>query len=465
MPDIPSAELLQRYQAGDARAASELFHRYEHRLQHLARSCLAPRLARRVAPEDVVQSACRSFFRRAREGAFTLAERGDLWRLLARITRHKVCRSARRHGADCRAVGREQSAEAEYPDSATDPADAAVLADELAAAVITLPATQQSVVELWLEGVTPPEIAARLGCSRRTVRRALDELRCELERRLLAPAGECAVLPYGDVVLRRMLGSGGMGKVYRAEYRPTGLPVAVKVLHKRLLSRPSLVACFRGEARVLSRLSHPGIVRVHGAGRLPDGGHFLAMDLIDGPDLGQVLGAGPVPLDLAVRWVAATAAAVHYAHQQGVVHCDLKPANVLLQLDPAGGLGSAVPKVVDFGLARVLGPRGARSVGGTAGYLAPEQCADRGGISVRTDVYGLGGLLYALLTGRPPTADGCGERTRPSVLRSEVPAVVEAVCLRCLEREPGRRFATAGEVAVVLEGERTRGHDACSAVS
>jgi serine/threonine-protein kinase len=241
--------------------------------------------------------------------------------------------------------------------------------------------------------------------------------------------------------------------VYRAEYRPTGLPVAVKVLRKRLLSRPGLVACFRGEARVLSRLHHPGIVRVHGAGRLPDGGHFLAMDLIDGPDLGQVLAAGPVPLDLAVRWVAATAAAVDHAHQQGVIHYDLKPGNILLQLDPAGGLRSAVPKVVDFGLARVLGPRGARSVGGTAGYLAPEQREDRGEVSPRTDVYGLGGLLYALLTGHSAVPDANGGRPRPSALRPGLPPVLEAVCLRCLEQEPERRFTTAGEVAAALESE------------
>jgi RNA polymerase sigma factor (sigma-70 family) len=452
MPDIPSAELLVRYQAGDPRAASELFHRYEHRLHRLARSCLASRLARRVSPEDVVQSACRSFFRRARDGAFTLAQRGDLWRLLARITRHKVCRSARRHGADCRAVSREQPANPEYPDPSLDPAEVAALADELAAALIALPPTQQSAAELWLQGVPPHQIAARLGCSHRTVRRALDELRSELERRLLAPADDCAVLPYGDVVLRRLLGSGGMGQVYRAEYRPTGRPVAVKVLRKRLLSRPGLVACFRGEARVLSRLNHPGIVRVHGAGRLPDGGHFLAMDLIEGPDLGQILTAGPVPPELAARWVVAVAEAVEYAHRQGVIHCDLKPGNVLLQGGSApGDLRSAVPKVVDFGLSRVLGPRGACSVGGTAGYMAPEQTGDSPeGVSAWTDVYGLGGLLYALLTGRPPAAGA--ERARPSVLRPEVPTGVEAVCLRCLEREPGRRFATAGEVAAALQG-------------
>jgi RNA polymerase sigma factor (sigma-70 family) len=441
MTDIPSAQLLARYQGGDARAASELFHRYERRLRRLAEAHLAPRLCRRVGPEDVVQSACRSFFRRARAGAFALVERGDLWRLLAGITRHKVFRAARRHGARCRSVRREEPAEAIPADLAPDPAEAAAVQDELSVVLAALPPTQRRIADLRLAGVSPAEIASRLGCSDRTVRRALEELRSELERRLL-PSNPCAVLPYGEVLLRRLLGGGGMGKVYRAEYRADGRPVAVKVLRKALLGRPEVVACFQAEARVLARLHHPGIVRVHGAGRLPDGGHFLAMDLIEGPDLGQVLSAGPVPLELAVRWVAAAAEAVDYAHQQGVVHCDLKPANVLLQLgSPPAGLESAIPKVVDFGLSRILERRGTRSVGGTAGYMAPEQGdALYGGVSARTDVYGLGGLLYALLTGQPP---GNQERVR-------LPEVVEGICRRCLEPEPGRRFETAGAVAAAL---------------
>ncbi len=439
MTEVPSAELLARYQSGDAGAASELFHRYERRLARLARSRLAPRLARRVDPEDVVQSACRSFFRRARTGAFALTGRGDLWRLLARITVRKACRSARRHGAGCRAVGREEAAEAERPDAAPTPAEAAAVADELAAALAALPSSQRRIAELRLAGHSPGAVALRLGCSARTVRRALDGLRAEMERRLLAPAGSVAALPYGDVVLRQLLGGGGMGKVYRADCRADGRTVAVKVLHKRLLGQPGAVARFRDEARALSRLNHPGIVRVHGVGRLPDGGHFLIMDLVEGPDLGQALAAGPVPPELAVRWVAQVADALDYAHRQGVIHCDLKPANVLLQTER----GPPIPKVVDFGLARLLGPGGAHSVGGTAGYMAPEQRdAGLGGVSPRTDVYGLGGLLVALLTGRPPEATGAGE--------ASVPTPVEAVCLRCLEQEPGRRFATAAEVATAL---------------
>jgi RNA polymerase sigma factor (sigma-70 family) len=441
MTDVPSAELLARYQDGDARAASELFHRYEQRLTQLARSRLAPRLARRLDPEDVVQSACRSFFRRARAGAFALVERGALWRLLARITLHKVCRSARKHGADCRAVGREVAPDVDHLDGAPTPAESAAVADELAAALAALSATQRRVAELRLGGHSPEAVAAQLGCSARTVRRALDGLRSEMERRLLAPA-DPPPLPYGDVLLRQLLGGGGMGKVYRAECRRDGRTVAVKVLHKRLLGRPGAVACFHSEARALARLNHPGIVRVHGAGRLPDGGHFLVMDLIDGPDLGRALAAGPVPVSLAVRWVAQVADAVDYAHRQGVVHCDLKPANVLLQVGPAGtgNLQSAIPKVVDFGLARSLGPGGAHSVGGTAGYMAPEQLDDRlGPVTVRTDVYGLGGLLSALLTGRPPSAAS-----------PDVPGNLGAVCRRCLEADPAHRPETAAAVAEAL---------------
>src|SRR5207247_415247 len=112
--------------------------------------------------------------------------------------------------------------------------EAAALADELATALTALPPPHQPIAELWLEGASPGAITVRLGCSARTVRRALDGLRAEMERRLLPPS-PCAALPYGDVVLRQYLGGGGMGKVYRAECRPDGRTVAVKVLHKRLL--------------------------------------------------------------------------------------------------------------------------------------------------------------------------------------------------------------------------------------
>jgi DNA-directed RNA polymerase specialized sigma24 family protein/tRNA A-37 threonylcarbamoyl transferase component Bud32 len=427
-----------------------------------------------MGPEDVVQSACRSFFRRAGAGAFTVTEPGDLWRLLARITVRKACRGARRHGAGCRAVGREEVAGAERPDGGPTPAEAAAVADELAAALAELPPSWRRIAELRLEGLAPEAIAEREGCSARTVRRALDALRAELERRLLRPDEPCPPLPYGDVVLRQLLGSGGMGKVYRAECRRDGRVVAVKVLRKQLLGRPGVVERFRDEARALARLSHPGIVRVHGVGRLPDGGHFLVMDLIDGPDLGQVLAAGPVPVGPAVRWVAQAADALDFAHRQGVVHCDLKPANVLLsrmgngewgmgnEMTDAGG--EPVPlsgdvKVVDFGLARWLGPGVARSVGGTAGYMAPEQWDEGlGGVTPRTDVFGLGGLLYALLTGRPPAPAGNGgEVARPSALRPGVPAAVEAVCLGCLEPLPNDRWASAGEVALELRGALAEG--------
>src|SRR5262249_40768306 len=147
---------------------------------------------------------------------------------------------------------------------------------------------------------------------------------------------------------------------------------------------------FLEEAEFLARLRHPGIVTVHGLGHLPDGGHFLVMDLIEGSDLAREMSTGPVPVVQALRWVSEAADAIEHAHQQGVIHCDLKPSNLLL--DRAGHI-----HVTDFGLGRSLsGDR--QSVGGTAGFMAPEQVdATWGPISPRTDVHGLGAVLYALL--------------------------------------------------------------------
>src|SRR5262249_17945467 len=151
------------------------------------------------------------------------------------------------------------------------------------------------------------------------------------------------------VVLLRQLGQGGMGKVYRGLLR--GEPVAVKLLRKPLRQHGAAVARFREEAELLARLRHPGIVAVRGYGQLPGGGQLLVMDLVEGTDLARVLAAGPVAVAEAVRWVSEAADALEHAHAQGVVHCDLKPSNLLL--DTAGHV-----RVADFGLARALADQG-----------------------------------------------------------------------------------------------------------
>jgi RNA polymerase sigma factor (sigma-70 family) len=426
MTDTPSAELLDRYNhRHDEAAAEELFRRYAARLTALARGRLSRALAARVDPEDVVQSAYRSFFLLARDGEVLLHESGDLWRLLVRITLRKVYRSARRHRAECRSVEREDRRPDEREAAALSreptPAEAAALVDELRGVLATLGAVQRRIVEMRLQGHEIDVIAAEVGRSTRTVRRTLAALGGELERRLngAPPAAEEGLLAYGDVVLLRQLGQGGMGKVYRATWRGSDVPVAVKLLRKPLRSHETVAARFREEAALLARLRHPGIVAVHGVGLLPDGGHFLIMDLVEGSDLGRQ--TRPNVADV-LRWVAEAAEAIDYAHRMGVVHCDLKPSNLLLRDD-----GRVL--VSDFGLARSL-EGGDSPRGGTAGFMAPEQADPEGRISPQTDVYGLGAVLRALFPERSPEVD--------------------SLCRRCLAADPAKRFASAAELAASL---------------
>jgi eukaryotic-like serine/threonine-protein kinase len=473
MTDVPSAELLARYRQHDPAAAEELFRRYAERLTRLARSRLARKLAARIDPEDVILSAYRSFFLLARGGGVALRESGDLWRLLVRITLRKVYRSARRHYAECRSVEREQplsgesgaALEAAALGREPTPGEAAALLDELRCLLAPLGPVQRRIVELRLQGHEVDEIATEVRRSPRTVRRTLAGLGEELERRLrkaaLPPtgpppvAGAVAWLSYGDIVLQRQLGEGGMGKVYRARRRGSSVPVAVKLLRKPLRQHETATARLLAEAELLARLGHSGIVAIHALGRLPDGGHFLVMDLIEGSDLAREMAAGPVPLGKALRWVSEAADAIHHAHERGVVHCDLKPSNLLL--DRSGRV-----HVTDFGLGRMLGDGNGQAAGGTAGYMAPEQADPAWGpISPRTDVHGLGAVLYALLGGHPPFAadspSGLPARTAwpaappgLAALRPDVPASVAALCGRCLVPEPEHRPGSATALAAAL---------------
>lgn len=182
--------LLERYRQGDDAAAEELFSRYFQRLTLLARSRLSPRLARRTDPEDIVLSVYRSFFIDARAGRFTLSRGGDLWRLLASITKHKLLRQARFHGADRRSVDRETTLDdAETgPDFLSgcepSPEDAIALTDELERVFMKLDAVGKRVLELRLQGAQFSEIAEETGRSERTVRRALDRIRVILAEQL-----------------------------------------------------------------------------------------------------------------------------------------------------------------------------------------------------------------------------------------------------------------------------------------
>lgn len=266
-----------------------------------------------------------------------------------------------------------------------------------------------------------------------------------------------APLPFSDYVLRRIIGVGRMGKVYYAWQRSLDRFVAVKFLRKAFLEDQQAVQRFLQEARTVARLQHPHIVGVHGLGRTSGGGYFLVMDWIDGSDLADVIRTEEVTVADAVRWTIQACAGIEEAHRHGIVHCDLKPGNILRN---AAGL----IRVTDFGLARSLADdnRTDEGISGTAPYMAPEQVSGFwGSIDPRTDVYGLGGVLFALLTGRPPwtgqtladiLADVVSAAPAPSpeTLRGELPAALIAICRRCLAKSPEQRFANVAELRQAL---------------
>ena len=267
-----------------------------------------------------------------------------------------------------------------------------------------------------------------------------------------------APLRIGNYELIEELGRGGMGTVHRAVQRDLEKPVAVKVLNREALAAPEIVGRFLAEGRAVARLKHPNIVDVHGIGRTDDGGYFLVMDLVEGPSLRGRLKAGVFTLGEAARVAIQVAEALDHAHKRGVIHRDVAPGNVLL----AEG-GRAL--VTDFGLSKRLdagadGPSHSDQIIGTYGYMAPEQAEARA-VDARTDVYGLGGVLYALLTGGPPWPGpsmlaflrqlGTPDPPRsPREHRPEVPADLAAICLTCLRKDPRERFGSAAEVARAL---------------
>ena len=222
---------------------------------------------------------------------------------------------------------------------------------------------------------------------------------------------------------------------------------------------------FRTEAEAAARLQHPNIVAIHEVGEI-EGLHYFSMDYVEGPSLAELTREGTLEPERAARYVEIIAGAVHYAHQRGILHRDLKPANVLID-------ASDQPRITDFGLAKRLDGDGGVTLSGQVlgapSYMPPEQAGGHWGqVGVPSDVYALGAILYHLLTGRPPFVGETiaevlskvqtEEPQPPRELNPGVPAELEAICLKCLRKEPRRRYASAAELAEDLrrwrEGER-----------
>jgi eukaryotic-like serine/threonine-protein kinase len=263
---------------------------------------------------------------------------------------------------------------------------------------------------------------------------------------------------FGRYELIEEIGRGGMGVVYKARQLDLDRIVALKMILSHRLAAPDDVKRFHREARAAGSLRHPNIVGIHEAGQV-HGQHFFAMDFVEGESLSALVAKGRWDAHRAAHCMALVARAVQYLHEHGIIHRDLKPSNILI--DRSGN-----PAVTDFGLVKIYeDPEDRTQTGvilGTPGYMPPEQAAGRvSEISHRSDVYSLGAILYELLTGRPPFRDDNPLNTLLQVLESEptplgkiVPEIEEElarICMRCLEKDPARRFPSAEALAQDLE--------------
>jgi eukaryotic-like serine/threonine-protein kinase len=266
------------------------------------------------------------------------------------------------------------------------------------------------------------------------------------------PDGKPRQLPGYEV--QAMLGRGGMGVVYKARHLRLNRIVALKMLLTGAYAGPRERARFQREAEAVASLHHPNIVEIYDVGD-GEGFPFFTMELLEGGSLAQALSGTPQPARQAAALLITLAEAVQVAHQAGIVHRDLKPGNILLT-------GAGTPKIADFGLARHFEGEPALTLSGsrlgTPSYMSPEQVTGRTGtIGPATDIYALGAILYEMLTGRPPFRGETAAETErqviheepvsPSRLNTKVPRDLEIVCLKCLSKEPQRRYANAAALA------------------
>ncbi len=281
------------------------------------------------------------------------------------------------------------------------------------------------------------------------------------------PSAGTKIQYFGDYELLEEIARGGMGIVFKARQISLNRFVALKLISAGALATTDLVKRFKAEAEAAASLSHPNIVPIHEVGE-HQGQHYFSMGLIEGPNLREALSqirnlkseirkesepahVGGYEPDHAARLVSTIARAVHYAHQRGVLHRDLKPSNILLD-------AQGEPHLTDFGLAKLIEKESTlthtHAVLGTPAYMSPEQArGETKDVTTAADVYGLGAVLYETLTGSPPFGGGTSMETirqvldqaprRPSIFNSAIDRDLETICLKCLEKEPRRRYGSA----------------------
>jgi serine/threonine-protein kinase len=274
------------------------------------------------------------------------------------------------------------------------------------------------------------------------------------DRQTIPSASGTKVRYFGDYELIEELARGGMGVIYKARQGSLNRIVALKMILRGRLATPADVLRFRREAEAAANLQHPNIVAIHEIGQ-HEGQHYFSMDYVAGRNLADLMDGKPLPAQQAARYVRIIAEAVHFAHRRGTLHRDLKPQNVLIDEHDR-------PRITDFGLAKLMDEESqltlSGEVMGSPSYMAPEQAAGRQEqVGPQTDVYALGAILYELLAGRPPFSAPTAMATMRQVMEAEpapprtfspgVPADVETICLKCLEKIPSRRYASAQDLA------------------
>src|SRR6184192_37558 len=262
----------------------------------------------------------------------------------------------------------------------------------------------------------------------------------------------------GDYELLEEVGRGGQGVVFRARQKSLNRTVALKVIGLGQWASKAHLKRFRREAEAAASLEHPGIVPIHEVGER-EGSCYFSMKFVEGGQLDEIVRREPMPVRQAAELIAKVARTVHYAHEHGILHRDIKPGNILLD-------ANGEPHLTDFGLARLLETESTvtrtMEVLGTPSYMAPEQAVgNNAAISSATDVYGLGAVLYQLLTGQPPFAGGTTYETikllldteprQPRLLNPKIDRDLSTICLKCLDKDPQRRYPSALALAEDLE--------------
>src|SRR5262245_10708905 len=264
-----------------------------------------------------------------------------------------------------------------------------------------------------------------------------------------------------DYALEEKVGEGGMGEVWRSRHLMLDKPVAIKVMSEHLLADPAFEARFIQEARAQARLHHPQIIGATDFFR-EQGHYYLVMPMIEGYSLEDRLSQGPLSIQEALRISVDVLAALDYAHQQAVIHRDVKPSNILVDRDGRAFL-------TDFGIALMMGQERRTRTGvavGTPHYMSPEQIRRPRGVDHRTDVYSFGCVLYEMLTGRPPFDAGDAEEDTDYVIKDAhvnrtpepvrrwnpaIPEAINAIVMQALAKNPDDRFVSCGEFVRALE--------------